>query len=51
VDGTAAGTAGEQARRRRMWMADDLESAGATVARSAGQREKRLGENETDVWI
>jgi hypothetical protein len=44
--GTAAGTAGEQARRRR-WMADDPESGGAAAARPAGEREKRVGENET----
>jgi hypothetical protein len=47
VDGTTAGTAGERARRRRWWTADDLESCGAAAARSAGEREKRVGGNET----
>jgi hypothetical protein len=45
VDGTAAGTAGERARRR--WTADDPESGGAAAAWSAGEREKRVGGNET----
>jgi hypothetical protein len=39
--------AGEQARRRRRWTADDPESGGAAAARPAGEREKRVGENET----
>jgi hypothetical protein len=39
--------AGERARRRRRWMADDPESDGAAAARPAGEREKRVGENET----
>jgi hypothetical protein len=46
VDGTAVGTAGERARRRR-WTADDPESCGAAAARSAGEREKRVGGNDT----
>ena len=45
MDGTAAGTAGERARRR--WTADDPESGGAAAAWSAGEREKRVGGNET----